>query len=90
MVITATRKAERITDVPASVTVISKRDIFVYGYRSLSDALGRVPEVYVHYDGHNYSADFRGFFVNNAERRALYLLDGMRTTTASGVQARCI
>jgi outer membrane receptor protein involved in Fe transport len=77
-VITATKKEEKLSDAPASMTVITAEDIRRYGYRSLPEALARVPEVYVHYQGHNEGANFRGFFANNVSRRVLYLLNGMK------------
>lgn len=42
IVVTATKKEERLSDAPASMTVITREDIERYGYRSLSEALARV------------------------------------------------
>lgn len=77
-VVTATRSEARLSDAPAAMTVITRADIEKYGYRNLAEALARVPEVSVHYQGHNTTADFRGFWANNVARRVLYLLDGQR------------
>lgn len=77
-VVSATKQAEKLIDAPANMTVITQKDIARYGYTNLYEALARIPEIYVHYNGHNYSADFRGFFTNNLERRVLYLLNGKK------------
>lgn len=73
----ATKQVTKLKDSPASLTIITKAEIEKYGYTSLEEALSRVPEVYTHYNGNNFSADFRGFFTNNLERRVLYMLDGV-------------
>jgi len=75
-VYTASKTSEKLSDVPSTMSVITSADIEQYGYSTLYEALAHIPEVYTHYDGHNYSCDFRGFFTNNTERRVLYLLDG--------------
>ena len=77
-VTTATKTAVKLSDVPAALTVITKQDIQKYGYRNLAEALARVPEVYMHYQGHNHGVDFRGFYVNNNPRRVLLLINGHR------------
>lgn len=77
-VVAANRTRVRLDEAPASITIITREDIQRYGYQSLDQALARVPEVYTHYLGHNVSADFRGFWTNNLERRVLYLLNGNR------------
>ena len=77
-VVTATKSPVKLTDAPSAVTVITAEDIQRYGYRNLSEALARVPEVYSRYEGHNSGSDFRGFFTNNTRRQVLYLLNGHR------------
>jgi len=77
-VTTATKTAVKLSDVPAALTVITKQDIQKYGYRNLAEALARVPEVYMHYQGHNNGVDFRGFYINNNPRRVLFLINGHR------------
>lgn len=77
-VTTATKTAVKLSDVPAALTVITKQDIQRYGYRNLAEALARIPEVYMHYQGHNNGVDFRGFYVNNNPRRVLFLINGHR------------
>lgn len=77
-VITASRVAEKLSDAPASMTVITRADIDRYGYRNLAEALARVPEVYSHYTGNNVDTDFRGFFTNNTRRNVLFMINGHR------------
>jgi len=77
-VTTATRSEMHLNDAPASMTIITQADIAQYGYRNLSDALKSVPEVYTHFTGYSTSADFRSFWVNQFQRRTLYLLDGVK------------
>jgi outer membrane receptor protein involved in Fe transport len=77
-IVTATKTAVKITDVPAASSVITRQDILRYGYRNLSEALARIPEAYTHYEGHNFNTDFRGFWANNTARRTLYLVNGHR------------
>ncbi|MCP4131841.1 MAG: TonB-dependent receptor [bacterium] len=76
IVFTATKTKQKLSDAPASMYVITREDIEKYGYTSLEQALARIPEVFTHFNGHNYSSDFRGFFANNIERRVLYLING--------------
>jgi outer membrane receptor protein involved in Fe transport len=77
-VVTATKSLVKVADAPAAMTVVTAEDIKRYGYRDLSEALARVPEVYTRYEGHNFGSDFRGFFANNTRRQVLYLLNGHR------------
>ncbi len=78
VVVTATKTEMKITDAPASVTVITRADLERYGYRRLTEALARVPEVYAHYNGHGVDTDFRGFFTTDIQRRILFMIDGHR------------
>jgi outer membrane receptor protein involved in Fe transport len=77
-IVTATKTAVKLTDVPAASSVITRQDLLRYGYRNLSEALARIPEAYTHYEGHNFNTDFRGFWANNTARRTLYLINGHR------------
>jgi outer membrane receptor protein involved in Fe transport len=77
-IVTATKTAVKLSDVPAASSVITRQDILRYGYRHLAEALARSPEAYTHYEGHNFNVDFRGFWANNVARRTLYLVNGHR------------
>src|ERR1700747_2424257 len=45
---------QKVTEAPASVTIITSEDIQRYGYQTLADLLRNVRGFYVSYD-HNYS-----------------------------------
>jgi iron complex outermembrane receptor protein len=78
-VVTASRFSQRVTEAPASMTVITSDDIRRYGYRTLADALRSVPGLYVSYD-RNYSyLGVRGFSrPGDFNSRILLMIDGHR------------
>ena len=79
IVVSVSKFAQKTTEAPADVTVISREQIRRSGFRNLTEALNFVPQVYTHWVGQNWSSDFRGLFVNNQiERRVLYLQDGKK------------
>ena len=57
----ASRFTQKVTEAPASVTIITSEEIQRYGYRTLADILRNVTGLYVTYD-RNYSyLGVRGF-----------------------------
>lgn len=79
VVVSVSKFAQKTTEAPADVTVISREQIRRSGFRNLTEALNFVPQVYTHWAGQNWSSDFRGLYVNNQiERRVLYLQDGKK------------
>ena len=70
---------QKLTEAPASVTIITSDDIRKYGYRTLADILRNVPGFYVTYD-RNYSyLGIRGFGrPGDYNSRILLLVDGHR------------
>lgn len=74
---TAARHAQKIRKAPASITVITREDIAYAGYRTLSDALGRVRGFYTS-DDRNYTyLGIRGFSrPTDYNNRVLVLLNG--------------
>jgi outer membrane receptor for ferrienterochelin and colicins len=70
---------QKVTEAPASVTIITAGDIQRYGYRTLADVLRHVPGFYVNYD-RNYSyVGVRGFNrPGDYNSRLLLLVDGHR------------
>ena len=78
-VVTASKFAQKVSEAPSSVLVISAEDIKTYGYRTLADVLRSMRGIHVSYD-RNYSylgtrgsgrpGDYNG--------RVLLLVDGVR------------
>jgi iron complex outermembrane receptor protein len=70
---------QKVTEAPASITIITADDIRKYGYRTLADILSNVPGFYVTYD-RNYSyLGIRGFGrPGDYNTRILLLVDGHR------------
>lgn len=70
---------QKVTEAPASVTIITSVDIQKYGYRTLADILRNVPGFYVNYD-RNYSyLGVRGFGLPGQYNNSIALLiDGHR------------
>jgi iron complex outermembrane receptor protein len=70
---------QKITEAPASITIITSDDIRKYGYRTLADILSNVPGFYVTYD-RNYSyLGIRGFGrPGDYNTRILLMVDGHR------------
>ena len=70
---------QKVTEAPASVTIITSEDIQRYGYRTLADILRNVPGFYVNYD-RNYSyIGVRGFGLPGQYSNSIALLvDGHR------------
>lgn len=61
---TASKKEEKISDIPASVVVITKAEIEKYGYRSLQELLENVPGIYAidNYAHTDVTLGVRGFW----------------------------
>lgn len=79
----ASRYEQKISEAPASVTVITADEIRKYGYRTMNDILRSVRGLYVS-DDHNYSyVGFRGFNrAGDYNSRVLILIDGHRINDA--------
>lgn len=81
MVVTATRTMKQIQEVPASVSVVTAKDIQAKNISALPEALQMLPGVYMSQSptyGSAGSLEIRGFASNNI----LVLLDGMPINTA--------
>lgn len=80
-VMTASKKAETLSESPAAVYVVDRTDIYRYGYRTLADALGSIVGLYISSDrefdrlgvrGYSRAGDFNG--------RVLVLIDGHKVS----------
>ncbi len=78
-VLGASRYEQRISDAPASISIITSQDIKRYGYRTMADVLNSVPGLYVTYD-RNYHYLGAGGFLRQGDynTRMLLLVDGHR------------
>jgi len=70
---------QKVTEAPASVTIITSEDIQRYGYRTLADILRNVPGSYVTYDRNYDYLGVRGFGLPGQYNNSFTLLfDGHR------------
>ena len=78
-VTSASKYAQRASDAPASVSVLTAEDFKTYGWRTLVDALRSVRSLYVVYDRLYAELGVRGFQpVGDFNSRILLLIDGYR------------
>lgn len=79
-VITANKTTETVSEVPASVVVITRRDIEKYGYRTLIEILENVPGLYGINQCYREGTAFgiRGFWSGWTNKQIVVLVDGVR------------
>ncbi|KPA10249.1 TonB-dependent receptor, plug domain protein [Candidatus Magnetomorum sp. HK-1] len=80
---TAGKKEEKISEIPASVVIISSEDIKRYGYTSISEILKNVPGLYAISDISGYGTTFgiRGFWSANP-KNIIFLVNGVKQNDA--------
>ncbi len=76
---TAGKKAEKISEIPASVIIITRDDIRRYGYQSLEEVLENVPGIYKHDDYNLEGPNFgvRGFWTNQYNKNIILMVNGV-------------
>jgi outer membrane receptor for ferrienterochelin and colicins len=73
----ATQRLIRLEDAPASITIITREELRMFGYRTVAEALRSVRSLQVWTDRLYDSAGIRGFgWPENANARLLVLLNG--------------
>ncbi len=78
-VYSASRFEQKVTEAPASVTVVTRQEIRAYGHRTLADILQSVPGFYATYDRNYNYVGVRGFGrPGDYNSRVLLLIDGHR------------
>jgi iron complex outermembrane receptor protein len=75
---TASKRPQKLSSAPASVTVITAAEIEAYGYRTLGEALDGVRGLYTSSDRNYAYLGVRGFSRSDYNARVLLLLDGHR------------
>lgn len=79
-IITASKYSQKQSESASSVTVIDKRQIKQFGYRTLGDALRAVPGFFITNDHLYENAGVRGFDqAADYNGRMLVMIDGIRT-----------
>ncbi|HWN95412.1 MAG TPA: TonB-dependent receptor plug domain-containing protein, partial [Methylomirabilota bacterium] len=78
MVMGASKYAQKTTDAPSSISIVTQDDFKRYGYRTLADALQSLQGFHVSSD-RNYSfLGARGISLGDFNSRTLLLIDGHR------------
>jgi len=81
----ASKRVEKVTEAPASVTVITAEEIRRYGYRTLAEVLRSAPGFYINYDRNYNFMGVRGFRrPGDYDSRILLLVDGHRINNNVG------
>lgn len=74
VVVTATRTMKEIQEVPSSISVITAKDMEKKNIRTVRDAIGQLPGVYMNRKGNNSEISLRGFNTTDI----LVLVDGVQ------------
>jgi iron complex outermembrane receptor protein len=78
-IFSVSRRAQKTWQAPASVTIVTRDDFKIFGYRSLADALRSAPGIYTTYDRWYTYLGVRGFSrPGDFNSRGLLLVDGHR------------
>ncbi len=90
MVTSASRFAQRASEAPSAVSVLTSQDVREHGWRTLGDALATLPGLYVSSDRNYDYLGARGFLrPGDYDSRFLLLIDGVRVNDSVYDQA-CI
>jgi len=77
VVISASKKAQKISEAPAAITVITGEEIRKYGFKTIGEVLDIVPGVYNSSDRNNEYGIIRGLHISgDNNKRILVLLNG--------------
>jgi len=84
----ASKRPQKVSEAPSSVTVITSEEIRLYGYRTLADLLRSVPGFYLAYDQAYHQLLARGFHrPGEFNSPVLLLVDGHRASEDIGIGA---
>ncbi|MHA4868670.1 TonB-dependent receptor plug domain-containing protein [Duganella sp. PWIR1] len=88
MVTSVSRFAQRASDAPSAVAVLTSQDVREHGWRTLGDALATLPGLYVSSDRNYDYLGARGFLrPGDYDSRFLLLIDGVRVNDSVYDQA---
>lgn len=76
----ATKKEESISNIPASVIIISRNEIEAYGYTSVEEVIANIPGYYMIDEYHWYGTTnfgVRGFFSDGYFKNVIVLVNGV-------------
>ncbi|MCP4150689.1 MAG: TonB-dependent receptor [bacterium] len=76
---TAGKMAEKISEIPASVVIVTRHDIEMYGYQNLAEVLENIPGLYQTFDGYTVSWGVRGFW-SDVPRNVVVLVNDVKQT----------
>ncbi len=82
-VITAGKTLQKVKDIPASVVIVTRKDIERYGYSTLTEVLENTPDLYNIYSYNGVSGNFglRGFYSAVTQNNNIVLLvNGIKQT----------
>lgn len=75
----ASKYAEKVSEAPSIVEIITADDIRTYGYRTLGDAINALHGIYISSDRNYTTLGVRGFlFTGYSNSRILIMVDGRR------------
>lgn len=77
---TAGKQAEKISEIPASVVLVTREDIETYGYQSLEEILENIPGLYYTNDYYFKNTGVRGFWSNDPNRNLIILVNDIKQT----------
>lgn len=75
---TAGKQAEKVSEVPASVVVVTRADIEMYGYETLAEILRNIPGLYVIDDYSYITTGVRGVWTVDPNRNLIILVNDVK------------
>ncbi len=84
-VMTASRSSERIGTAPATIYVITDKQIRKRGYTSLEDVLRDIPEIEIQQKSNTYTNSYYSIRGIGGNERFVILQDGIRISSITGV-----
>jgi outer membrane receptor protein involved in Fe transport len=77
VITTAGKKKEKISDIPASVVIVTREEIETYGYQTVVEILENIPGLYIINDYGTLNIGIRGFWDLTANRNVIILVNNI-------------